>query len=227
MAQSPTKREIKPTSAPVRRKRRSPEELRDRIIEAAVGEFEACGYSGATTAAIARKAETTEAQIFRLFDSKAELFRAAIFVPLNAHFADFQARNWSGPQDLSRRRELSERYIGELQDFIGEHSRMLMSLIVARAYGQGEAGSLGAIDGLEAYFAGGAATMRASSGDKPRVPHELMVRVSFAAVLGSVMFRDWLFPEGLASEDAIRRAIADFTLDGISANHSLEPADRD
>lgn len=54
-----------------------------------------------------------------------------------------------------------------------------------------------------------------------------MVRVSFAAVLGSVMFRDWLFPEGLASDEAIRRAIADFTIDGISANHPSAPAKGD
>jgi len=217
----------KPEPAPARRKRRSPEELRDRILAAAVHEFEASGYSGATTAAIARNAETTEAQIFRLFASKADLFRAAVFAPLNAHFADFQARNLNEPLALSQRRELSERYIGELQDFIGEHSRMLMSLIVARAYSQGDAAQLGAIEGLEAYFARGAATMRASSDDNPRVPPELMVRVSFAAVLGSVMFRDWLFPEGLASDEAIRQAIADFTIDGISANHPSKPAKGD
>lgn len=216
-----------PTPAPARRKRRSPEELRDRILEAAVNEFESSGYAGATTAAIARKAETTEAQIFRLFESKADLFRAAIFAPLNRHFADFQARNVSGPLALPWRRELAERYIGELQDFIGEHSRMLMSLIVARAYGQGDTDGMGAIPGLEAYFSSGAATMRVHSGESPRVPPELMVRVSFAAVLGSLMFREWLFPEGLASEEAIRRAIADFTLDGISANHPLDPQDSD
>ena len=42
--------------------------------------------------------------------------------------------------------------------------------------------------------------------------------VSFAAVLASVMFKDWLFPAGLASDEAIRDAIADFTIDGIGAN---------
>jgi hypothetical protein len=45
-----------------------------------------------------------------------------------------------------------------------------------------------------------------------------MVRVSFVAVLASLMFKDWLFPAGMASEDEIREAIVDFVIDGIRAN---------
>ena len=205
---------------PDRRKRRSPHELREAILAAAVAEFEANGFSGATTAAIARRAGTTEAQIFRLFASKAELFRASVFAPLNRHFAEFQARVLDKAPAIQH--QLAARYIDELQDFIEAHSRSLMSLIVARAHGQVAGEGPQEIEGLEAYFARGAATMRARSGESPRVPPELMVRVSFAAVLGSVLFRDWLFPPGLADDGAIRRAIADFTIEGISAN---DPAD--
>ena len=215
------------TTMPARRKRRSPEELRDRVIDAAAREFEANGYSGATTAAIARRAEVTEAQIFRFFASKAELFREAIFQPLNAHFADFHARNPEGYSDEVSQRELATRYIGELQDFIGEHSRMLMSLIVAREYMQGGAEDLSEIEGLKAYFEKGKATMASRTQGAARVAPELMVRVSFAAVLANVMFRDWLFPPGIASEAEIRQAIADFTIYGIRANDAPDTAIRD
>lgn len=201
-----------------RRKRRSPEELRDLILAAAASEFEASGYGGATTAAIARRAETTEAQIFRFFASKAELFRAAVFEPLNRHFSEFQQGAITLAGEGLDHRQLAERYIGELQDFMGEHSRMLLSLIVARAYVPASTDGLGEIEGLQSYFERGRAVMASRTGGKERVPAELMVRVSFAAVLGSVIFRDWLFPEGLADEEAIRRAIADFTIDGINAN---------
>ncbi len=61
----------------------------DRIIRAAADEFKASGFTGATTAAIARNAEVTEAQLFRYFASKAELFRESVFKPLNQHFLDF------------------------------------------------------------------------------------------------------------------------------------------
>ena len=206
------------TIAQARRKRRSPEELRDLILAAAAHEFEAAGYAGATTAAIARRAETTEAQIFRFFPSKADLFRAAVFEPLNRHFSDFQSRAVALAGEGLDRRALAERYIGELQDFIGEHSRMLMSLIVARAYMPDTTHGLGEIEGLLAYFDRGRAMMSARTGGHEKVPAELMVRVSFAAVLGCVVLRDWLFPEGLASDEAIRQAIADFTIDGINAN---------
>lgn len=212
-----------PLPAPVvRRKRRAPQDLREAILAAAAAEFEANGFAGATTAAIARRAETTEAQIFRLFSSKADLFRASVFAPLNRHFSDFHAKVLGDAAEGASQRDLAGRYIDELQDFIEGHSRSLMSLIVARAHGQVAGEGPQAIEGLEAYFARGAATMRARSGDAAQVPPELMVRVSFAAVLGSVLFRDWLFPEGLADDAAIRRAIAEFTIDGISAN---DPAD--
>ena len=73
---SPAKR-----ASPAKRKRRSPEELKDRIIAAAGVEFRRGGYAKATTAAIAHRAKVTETQIFRYFDSKANLFREAIFKP--------------------------------------------------------------------------------------------------------------------------------------------------
>lgn len=203
---------------PARRSRRSAGEIRDRILSAAALEFEANGYSGATTAAIARRADVTEAQIFRQFDSKGELFREGVFQPLNQHFSEFHARNTADAGSAEPARDLARRYINELQDFMGEHSRMLMSLIVAQAYSQTSAESLTDIEGLKAYFDRGKTTMESRTQGEAKVRPELMVRVSFAAVLASVMFKDWLFPPGMASEEEIREAIVDFTIDGISGN---------
>jgi AcrR family transcriptional regulator len=207
-----------PPTAPRRRKRRSSEEVADRILEAAAEEFELAGYSGATTAAIARRAEVTEAQIFRFYASKQDLFRAAIFTPLNRHFAEFHAANIARPGDSGSMREMARRYINELQDFMEEHSRMLMSLIVASAYTPESTDGVGELEGLRAYFDQGAGVMAKRMGGEAKVDPRLMVRVSFVAVLASLMFKDWLFPKGLASEDAIREAIVDFVIDGIRAN---------
>lgn len=204
-----------------RRPRRSSEEVADRILEAAAEEFELSGYSGATTAAIARRAQVTEAQIFRFHPSKQELFRAAIFTPLNRHFADFQARNDPDLAGEHSAYDLAHKYIGELLDFMASHSRMFMSLIVASAYSPDSTGSVAELQGLQAYFEQGKAMMRARVGEKPRVSPELMVRVSFAAVLANLMFRDWLFPPGLARDEEIRDAIAAFVIEGIEANGSL------
>jgi AcrR family transcriptional regulator len=202
-----------------RRKRRSAEEIRERIIEAAGEEFERAGYSGATTAAIARRAEVTEAQIFRCFKSKADLFRTAIFAPLNRHFSDFHARQIAADAAVPIR-ERAQAYITELQQFIQDHSGMLMSLAVARAYAQDPTEGGTALDGLREYFERGAAMMRNRSGDaaEERIAPELMVRVSFAAVLGCVLFRDWLQPPNGLDDPAYREATIDFVIDGLNAN---------
>jgi len=208
----------KQKAMPQRRRRRSSEEVADRILDAAVEEFEQSGYTGATTAAIARRAEVTEAQIFRFYESKQALFRAAIFTPLNRHFAEFHAANTVPPGDSGSMREMARRYISELQDFMEQHSRMLMSLIVASAYSPESTDGVGELEGLRAYFDQGTAVMSERVGGKAKVDPRLMVRVSFAAVLANLMFKDWLFPKGLAGDEAIREAIIDFVIDGIRAN---------
>ncbi|MBW8753022.1 MAG: TetR/AcrR family transcriptional regulator [Sphingomonadales bacterium] len=201
-----------------RRKRRSSEEVADRILDAAAEEFETAGYAGATTAAIARRAEVTEAQIFRFYGSKQELFRAAIFKPLNRHLVAFHEANQAPLGDPRTMREMARRYIGELQDFMAQHSRMFMSLIVASAYSPEATNPVSEMEGLRAYFEQGAKVMASRVGDHAAVDPKLMVRVSFVAVLASLMFKDWLFPAGMASDAEIREAIAEFVIDGIMAN---------
>lgn len=206
-----------PVAAP-RRKRRSSEEIVDRVLTAAGEEFGQLGYAGATTAAIARRAEVTEAQIFRVFPSKQALFRAAIFTPLNRHFAEFHSKNVAEPGDDVAMREVARRYICELQDFIAQHSRMFMTLIVASSYSPETGDWMGEMDGLRAYFDQGTRSM-ASNPMRAKVEPALMVRVSFAAVLASLVFKDWLFPRGMAGDEDIREAIVDFVIDGIRGNY--------
>lgn len=201
-----------------RRKRRSYEEIEDRLLRAAGEEFKRCGFSGATTAAIARRAEVTEAQLFRYFGSKADLFREAVFKPLNQHFFDFHARHLAGATEAEGTREQARAYIAELQAFLDGHGEMLLSLAVAQAYSPESLKGVSPMDSLSAYFDRGAAMMTSRIGEPPTVDPRLLVRVSFAAVMASVMFKDWLFPEGLAGPEQIRDAIIDFVIDGINAN---------
>ncbi|HEX7857140.1 MAG TPA: TetR/AcrR family transcriptional regulator [Sphingobium sp.] len=189
-----------------------------RIVRAAEEEFKIAGYSGATTAAIARRADVTEAQLFRYFASKADLFREAIFTPLNQHFTDFLASQLADADNVVSQRERARQYITELQSFLSDHSQMLMSLVVAQTYAPDTTQGVGSIDSLRAYFDRGAATMSGRIQGEARVNPKLMVRVSFAAVLACVMFKDWIFPSGLAGEGEINDAIIDFVIDGINAN---------
>jgi AcrR family transcriptional regulator len=205
--------------APIaRRTRRSTEDLTSRLIETAAQEFKRLGYDGATTASIARKAEVTEAQLFRYYGSKANLFREAIFKPLDEQLAEFTRTHLS--ENAANTRENAGLYIEELRRFLASNVDMLTSLIVLQTYDREAAEGVAAIESLGKYFDRGAATM---AGDRRRplpVPPELMVRVSFAAVLACVMFKSWIFPPGVASEQDIEAAIQDFVLAGININHA-------
>lgn len=201
-----------------RRKQRSSEEIAERLLHAAREAFKQQGYAGATTAAIARSAEVTEAQLFRRFGSKAALFREAVFEPLNEHFSDFNARHLADSAIAGEMRQRRREYITELQEFLGEHSRLLMSLIVAQAYNPESTREVTDIDSLRAYFERGAAMMSGRVAKDPGVDPRLLVRVSFAAVLGCVLFRDLIFPPGLADDEDISAAVIDFLIDGISVN---------
>jgi AcrR family transcriptional regulator len=203
-----------------RRKRRSSEDLTSRILEAAAQEFQRYGYARATTAAIARNAEVTEAQLFRYFGSKANLFREAVFKPLDEQLSGFLSEHelTEQPPRLAERATL---YTEDLQRFLSAHAEMLTTLIVAQKYDREMAESVGEIHSLAAYFERGASTMSRRLTARPKVDPKLMVRVSFAGVLGCVLFKDWIFPPGMASDEEIRRAIDIFTAEGIGANFEM------
>lgn len=205
-----------------RKPRRAPAEIRERILLAAGEEFKDFGFSGATTLNIARRAEVTEAQLFRYFGTKQALFREAVFEPLVRHFDAFDASHVHGAPESILVRENARLYIIELQQFIRDHSKMLMSLVFAQTYTPLATPGVGEIDSLQNYFAKGAAMMTRRTGGRAKVAPKLMVRVSFAAVLACILFKDWMFPPGLASEEEIREAIIDFVIDGITVDLGQE-----
>lgn len=206
-----------------RKPRRAPEEIRARILEAAGDAFKELGYTGATTLTIARRADVTEAQLFRYFGTKAALFREAVFEPLNRHFDGFDARYPATALQPDEWRAAAKLYIGELQQFIGEHSKMLLALLFAQTYAPASMQGRNETDSLQSYFERGAALSAKRSRGKAKIEPKLMVRASFAAVLACILFKDWMFPAGLASEAEINEAIAGFVIDGIGVDLNLSP----
>jgi AcrR family transcriptional regulator len=200
----------------VKRTRRSRDDLLERIVQAAREEFQRNGFAGATTAAIARTAGVTEAQLFRYFGSKANLFRETIFKPVDQHFTDFLNRHMPEIRKATSNAEMTDLYATELQRFIRENSGILASLVVAQTYESDTARP--AIDSLHTYFDRCAYLMGQRLKGRMKVDPRLTVRVIFGAVLASVMFKDWIFPAGLASEAEITTAVNDFVKEGSRAN---------
>jgi AcrR family transcriptional regulator len=201
-----------------RRARRSTDEVIDLIIEAARGEFERNGYDGAKTAEIAKKAQVAEALIYSNFGSKAKLFHDSIFKPLNQHFLQFCATHLVDADDTERAREWTRQYTLELQQFVRRHSRMLRTVIAAQMYASEDVQGLSQVEGLHDFFSLTSAISMKRFPDKPKIHPRLVSRVSFATILTCVVFKDWLFPEGLASDEEVSAAVSDFILEGISAN---------
>jgi AcrR family transcriptional regulator len=204
----------------VKRTRRSRDDILDRIVRAAREEFKRSGFAGATTAAIARRADVTEAQLFRYFGSKSNLFRETIFKPVDQHFLSFMNQHLPDIRKAASTAQMSELYATELQRFIRENSGLLASFVIAQTYEPATAQS-GSGSSLHTYFDRAASLMGLRLQDRAKVDPRLTVRVVFGAVLASVMFKDWLFPAGMASDEEITGAVNDFIREGIRANFNL------
>jgi AcrR family transcriptional regulator len=74
----------------VQPQRKSAEERRDDILDAAMGEFAERGLHGASTDAIAQRAGISQPYVFRLFGSKKDLFKATVARCLRETLETFQ-----------------------------------------------------------------------------------------------------------------------------------------
>ena len=205
-----------PSAHGAKRKRRSAEEIKDRLLSAAREEFGQKSFSGATTAAIAKRADVAEVQMFRYFPSKAELFRESMFAPLVDHFQAFNAEHASKAVDEESAREHALLYIVELQAFLAEHARDLISLFAAQAFEDKATETAGpGISELQSYFSESVACMSERSRPAGMIDPEKLVRVAFGTLLGCLTYREWLFPEAPDRAEEIDEAVREFILQGV------------
>jgi AcrR family transcriptional regulator len=202
----------------VRRTRRSTEEVVNRLVSAAIEEFEAKSFSGATTAAIAKRAGVAEALLFNHFGSKAQLFQETIYKPLEQHFDTFQEEVSTETDDPEDIKEGSRQYVNALQDFVSEHKGMFLSLVFAQTYKPTGIEGLAEIKGLHDYFSRMAELAQGNLKRKPKISPRHMARISFATIMAGVLFRDWLFSDDEDDPEAVRNAISDFVMEGLAAN---------
>lgn len=202
-------------SLPTRR-RRPAAEIRKLLLAAASAAFADHGYAGATTAAIARTAGVTEAQLYRYYATKADLFREAVFEPLAEHLSRFTAlqEGWAGSGPA--RPDQARAYVSELNIFFEKNAGLLRSMLAMQQAGSGDGAHGAAIKALQRYFETGAAAWASRLDQRASVDPQLIVRISFAAVMGTALFKSWLFPEELATAPEIENALADFVLNGIT-----------
>lgn len=201
-----------------RRTRRSTREVIDRILAASVTEFGEHGFSGARTAAIAQRAGVVEALLFKHFDSKEGLFQQAIFTYLDTHYTRFAEEHRFEENDDEGRQSASRDYIEAQQDFLRRHSRMFRSLFANEAFGNGDDPDAPMPSGLQDYLDKMVGIVEARGPRDAQSDAELTARISFATILACTVFRDLLFPAGIADDEKIRAAVAEFVMEGARAS---------
>src|SRR2546423_12917753 len=93
--------------------RKSADERREAVLEAALEEFAARGLDGASTEAIAAKAGISQPYVFRLFGTKKELFMAVIGRCFRPTLELFQ-RATEGKRGEAAPQAMGEAYVNEL-----------------------------------------------------------------------------------------------------------------
>ena len=111
-----------------KRPKRTTEEVRRRVLDSAEELFAARGYSGTTTKEIARRAATTEAQIFRAFTSKENLFNAAILSPFETFMARF-ADEWLPDPARGTPQEALREFAEDLYTLVSEHRQVFTAIV--------------------------------------------------------------------------------------------------
>ncbi|SRR6266516_3340790 len=104
-------------------KRKSAEERRESVLDAAFEEFAARGLDGASTEAIAEKAGISQPYVFRLFGTKKELFKASVTRCFRQTLEVFQ-RAAEGKRGEDALQAMGEAYVQLLADRVRLRGQM-------------------------------------------------------------------------------------------------------
>jgi AcrR family transcriptional regulator len=184
-------------SETAKRPRRASADVRELLLRAARDEFLGKGYGGATTKAIAARAEVSETVIFNQFSDKAGLFAAAFVSPFAEVVDEYlDARNH--PTRSSKEQRV-ERFVEHLSKLAREYRSILISAISHRldgsSPGEGAPGEDDLLDQLAAEL-----QKILGIGELTELPGFGRVspatRASAAAmVLGMALLDDLIFPK--------------------------------
>ena len=195
----------------VRRSRRNQAEVVGRIIDSARKLFAERGFAETTTLKIAEHADVSETLIFRYFGSKQGLFDHIVYTPFSQLadqlLTDLE-ENFPTEQLEQRGQEVLVRFLQRLSE-----NRRLMSVLAVRGPPDTRDERIAVqMAEMGRYYERAAkrlaeSTKKRGSGSRKDVSAEFLVRMLFAMTVGSVLFTDWLFPEGEPEAEELAAAI--------------------
>jgi len=206
-----------------RRTRRTPNEVRELLLDAARSTFAARGYARSSTREIADAAGVSEALLFRHFGTKARLFELAVLDPFREFLDGYVAAR---PADLTEPLPAAEvpsrDYVESLYDLLSTHRELVMALLAARAY---EVGLMAtpelsdALDRLETLV-----DLEVSRRGLGAVDVPVTIRATFAMVAAMAVFGQWLFPsDALPPRELVVDEMVRFMVHGLAREATMAP----
>lgn len=196
--------------------RRTTEEVRTLIVDAATELFAEHGYAQTSMRTIAAAADISLSVLYRQFPGKEELFSATLLAPFLETFEEFAAA-WSdqieNPWDDER---LVGEFVGDLYRNLARHRHSLVTLLAA-----GENTSTDLLSDLRAGLATGLQDLSIMAGheaDRRGWFSRESVRYSNALVVsmiaGAVVLQP-LLADSLADEEAVIEMATRFAIHGM------------
>lgn len=174
-----------------RRRRRSRDDIANRITEAARQLFATRGHHGTTTREIARVADVSETLLFRYFGSKPALFDEVVAQPFARIMEDFVE------EPAQDRRAAEHRNVARVYSLF-EDNRALFLAVLANSGPVEDEDSAPSFSGIATFL--DAATEQQLEkyrirGEEPPFDIRLAMRLAFGMLASSVLMKDWLFSD--------------------------------
>jgi AcrR family transcriptional regulator len=204
--------------------RRSSEEVRGLLVEAAGELFGENGFSGVTTRQIAERAGVSEAILWRQFRTKAALFNVAVTEPIVQFLSEFVERYRTYADALEQTEPSlppehgAEMFFGSLYDVFRAEKSLIMTLLAARAFDREilDAHGAGTEPLAEIYNAVSEFSGRILERYGITVDMSLIVRLAVGMVLAAAVLDESVFPEGPAtSRDQVVDEVVRLVFHGI------------
>ncbi|HKY92826.1 MAG TPA: helix-turn-helix domain-containing protein [Nevskiaceae bacterium] len=207
--------------------RRTTEDLRTALLDAARTIFSERGFAATSTRDVAQRAGAAEHLIFKHFRSKAGLFSAAVFEPLSAMLDDNLEKMDAAARRVSTVEGGLRAFVDTLHPLLNQNRRLLVAYLNAVTFHAEEfdATSGTAILSLVHYLRKLEKVRAHVPPNKDIVVKDPMVetRMSFALVFALAMFQDVLFEGREQDEVRERDSVVKLLSDGLRGGLVTRP----
>lgn len=204
-----------------RRKRRTREEVAERIEAAGRQLFAKHGYAATTTREIARLADVSETLVFRYYGDKARLFDTVVSEPFNRLVRDFGSEANAGQNGAAAGPDARLGLFGEVYDLLSNNKELLSAAFTGRPTPEGESSAVG--HGFEPFFSRVIADQSVEydkAGVGPGFDAGMGIRLTFGMMAAAVLMQDWLFPGNPPDREEIVNTLEKLVLKALAAQAS-------